>query len=170
MHPLPSLSIPKCILEKSSRLPSSDLRHHQASCPDLTRSVALADCGRRTAAYAGPCSFCLRRMLTPYGLVEICSCRRFTLLRRPLLVIFQRRNFHQGPFRVGAMHGLAVVSQCLLRKAFRHSARLGPFRPSVAVAVQRHADNAKLAATRGKFHGAVASTHTGQVRKQRASP
>jgi hypothetical protein len=32
------------------------------------------------------------------------------MLRVVLFIIFQRWNFHQGPFGVGAMHGLAVVS------------------------------------------------------------
>jgi len=31
---------------------------------------------------------------------------RFDLLYRPLLIILQRRQSHQGPFRVSAMHGL----------------------------------------------------------------
>ena len=44
------------------------------------------------------------------------------------------------------MNGLAVVSQCLLREPFWHPDGLGAFRPSVAVAVQRYADNPKLTA------------------------
>jgi hypothetical protein len=66
------------------------------------------------------------------------------------------------------MHGLAVVAQSLLRETFRITYGLCAFRPSVAVTVQCHADNAKLAATRRKFRGAVAGPHAGQIRKQRA--
>ena len=40
----------------------------------------------------------------------------FELCRCQLFVIFQRRNFHQGAFGIGAMHRLAVVAQSLLRK------------------------------------------------------
>jgi hypothetical protein len=44
-------------------------------------------------------------------------------LRRCLsFVFFQRRNFHQGLFRIRPMDGFAVVSQCLLRKSFRVNA------------------------------------------------
>ena len=39
-----------------------------------------------------------------------------------MLVIFQRRNFHQGAFRIGATHCLAVVPQRLLREPFRVTA------------------------------------------------
>jgi len=46
-----------------------------------------------------------------------------------LLVILQRRNLHQGAFRVGAMHRLAVVSQRLLRKPFRVTLVTGDFSP-----------------------------------------
>ena len=79
---------------------------------------------------------------------QSCGCNVFSRASysHVLFVIFQRRNFHQGPFRVGAMHGLAVVPQSLLREPFRVANGLGTFRPSVAVAVQRHAVNAKLPA------------------------
>lgn len=40
----------------------------------------------------------------------------FKCLLQPVLIFFQRRNFHQGPFRIGPMNGLAVVSQSLLRE------------------------------------------------------
>ena len=46
-----------------------------------------------------------------------------------LLIIFQRRNFHQGPLRIGAMHGLAVVPQSLLREPFRVADYLCAFPP-----------------------------------------
>ena len=49
----------------------------------------------------------------------------------PLFIIFQRRDFHQGAFGVGAMHGLAVVPQSLLREPFRVAQRLCTFRPGV---------------------------------------
>jgi hypothetical protein len=38
------------------------------------------------------------------------SGHRFDFHGGPLFVIFQRGNFHQRPFGVCAMHGLAVVS------------------------------------------------------------
>ena len=44
------------------------------------------------------------------------------------------------------MDGLAVVSQSLLREPFRVAHYLCAFRPGIAVAVQGHAGNAKLAA------------------------
>jgi hypothetical protein len=58
------------------------------------------------------------------------------------------------------------VNQCLLGEAFRHSAGFGAFRPSVAVTVQRHADNPKLAAAGFKLGGAVASPRASQVGKR----
>jgi len=87
---------------------------------------------------------------------------------RFLLVIFQRRDFHQGAFGVGAMNGLAVVPQSLLGESFRVAACLGAFRPCVAVTVQRNAGDAKLAATLPKLCRTVASPHAGQTRKQHA--
>ena len=44
------------------------------------------------------------------------------------------------------MHGLAVVAQSHLREPLRVAASLGAFRPGVAVAVERHALDSKLAA------------------------
>jgi hypothetical protein len=41
------------------------------------------------------------------------------LFQSVFFVLFQRRNFHQGPFCVGAMDRLAVVPQSLLREPFR---------------------------------------------------
>jgi len=38
--------------------------------------------------------------------------------RRLLFVILQRRQFHQGAFRIGTMHGFAVVAQRFLGEAF----------------------------------------------------
>jgi len=46
------------------------------------------------------------------------------------------------------------------------AARLGSFRPCVAVAAERHFGDTKLAAARAKFRGAIASPHAGQIRKQ----
>lgn len=57
-------------------------------------------------------------------------------------ILFQRRNFNQGAFRIGAMHGVAVVSGCLLGEYFRAVWHPGTFRPSEVVAVQRDALNA----------------------------
>jgi len=62
---------------------------------------------------------------------SIHACR-FNLHRRPLLVIFQGWDLHQGPFRVGAMHGLAVVSQRFLREAFRVAIGFGAFSPRIS--------------------------------------
>jgi hypothetical protein len=60
------------------------------------------------------------------------------------------------------MHSLVVVPQGLLREVFCHLARLGEFRPSLAVASQRQADNPRLAATWFKLCGAVVCSAAGQ--------
>ena len=86
------------------------------------------------------------------------SPRRFNLHGGSLFVFFQGQNFHPGAFSISAMHGLAVVAQSLLGESFRHPDDFGTFGPSLAVTVQRQANDPKLAATRGKFRGAVAGT------------
>ena len=55
----------------------------------------------------------------------------------------QRRQFHLGLARIRAMNGLAVVAQILLRKPFGIARLFCPFRPRIAIAVQRHAFDAK---------------------------
>src|ERR1017187_3969369 len=67
------------------------------------------------------------------SLMQHSSHCRFALRRGTLFVFFQRWDFHQDPFRVGAMHRFAVVTQSLLRESFGIANGLGPFRPSVAV-------------------------------------
>src|SRR5208283_140472 len=59
-------------------------------------------------------------------------------------VFAQRRQFHLGLARIGAMNGLAVVAKGFLREPFGITGGLCPFRPCVAVAVQRHAFDANL--------------------------
>jgi hypothetical protein len=52
------------------------------------------------------------------------SGRRFNLLRRPLLVLFQGGNFHQRALDVGPMHGFGVVGECFLCAPFGTTAKL----------------------------------------------
>ena len=66
------------------------------------------------------------------------------------------------------MHRFAAVPQSLLRESFRVANGLRPFRPCVAVAVERDAFNAVLAAALAKLRDAVAGAHAGQIRKQHA--
>jgi hypothetical protein len=65
--------------------------------------------------------------------------KKLNLVRRSLLVIFQGRNFHQRPFRISPMHGLAVVSQCLLREPF------GILKNSLKVSLKVFSYSSKLA-------------------------
>jgi hypothetical protein len=58
----------------------------------------------------------------------------------------QGREFYQVVFGIGAMHGLAIVSQSFLREPLRVADNLGAFRPRVTVAVERYAFDAHLAA------------------------
>ena len=90
------------------------------------------------------------------------------LLRRPLFVILQRRNFHQRPFRVGAIHSLAVVAQGLLREAYGMANGLGAFRPRIAIRMQRDALDAQGHTALVKFGLAVPGAHGSQIRKQRS--
>jgi len=53
------------------------------------------------------------------------------------------------------MCGLAVVPKCGLGEAFRVSAGIGAFRPSVAVGMERHALKARQLAAPVKLGGAV---------------
>ncbi len=84
-----------------------------------------------------------------------------------MFIIFRRWDFHQRSFCVGAMHRLAVVSQSLLREPFRIANCLCPFRPGVAVAVQRHALNAEADTVSLELGGAISGAHGLQIRRQR---
>src|SRR5579859_4419066 len=85
------------------------------------------------------------------------QCRAFRLL----LVILQRRYFHQGAFRVGSVDGFAIVPQSLLGEEFGHPRDFGAFGPCVAVAVQRNAGDAELAATLPKLRRPVPGPNGG---------
>ena len=61
------------------------------------------------------------------------------------------------------MHGLAVVTQRLLREPFRIADDPGAFNPGAVVTAQRHAGEAKLTATRGEPGGAGAGAHARQL-------
>ena len=65
------------------------------------------------------------------------------------------------------MHGLPVVAQSLSCESFGINDGFGSFGPSLAVTVECHAGNAKLAATLAEFGGSVPCLHAGQIRKQR---
>ena len=70
--------------------------------------------------------------------------------------------------RIGAVNRLAVMPKRSLGKPFRHSDNLCPFRPCVAVAMQRHAGHARRVAAAAKAAGAVVGRERGQVREQNA--
>jgi len=56
-----------------------------------------------------------------------------------------------------------------LREAFEITHNFRPFRPSEAVAVQRHAVNAKADAALFELGGSITSAHGLQIREQRTS-
>ncbi len=64
------------------------------------------------------------------------------------------------------MNGFAVVSQIFHRKAFGIARDFGALRPRITVAVKRNAFDAEPRAALPEFRCAVASAHTGQIRKQ----
>src|SRR5665213_4315266 len=72
------------------------------------------------------------------------------------LVFAQRRHFHWGFARIRPRHRPAIVSKIHLGISFGVTRRLCPFRPSVTVAVQRDAFDAKSIAALLKLRGAVA--------------
>ncbi|PAW89307.1 MAG: hypothetical protein B9S33_03160 [Pedosphaera sp. Tous-C6FEB] len=55
---------------------------------------------------------------------------------RSMLPVFEARNADLGMARIRLMHGLAVVSQCLLGKAERVARPAGALGPSTPMAVQ----------------------------------
>jgi hypothetical protein len=67
------------------------------------------------------------------------------------------------------MHGLAVVTERLLREPLWITALLGALSPSVSVRVQRHSLDSKPLAPLLEFGCAVTATNGPQVWKQRAS-
>src|SRR5450631_4148371 len=79
------------------------------------------------------------------------------------LVFAQRRHFHLGLARIGPRHGFAVVAQVHLCIPFGITRRLCPFRPCVAVAMQRDAFDAKSIAALLELRGAVACTDRSQI-------
>src|ERR1700723_2494996 len=80
-------------------------------------------------------------------------------------VFAQRRHFHLGLARICPRHGLAVMSKIHLGIPFWIARCLRPFRPSVTVAVQRHAFDAKSIAALLELRGAVARADGAQIRK-----
>jgi hypothetical protein len=85
------------------------------------------------------------------------------------LVFAQRRHFHRRFAGIRPRHRPAVVPKIHLGIPFGIARRLCPFRPSVAVAVQRDAFDAKSGAALFELRGAVARTDGSQIRKQRAA-
>ncbi len=81
-------------------------------------------------------------------------------LNRPLLLpIIERRHGDFGVFRVGMMHRLGIVPQRLLREPLRVAALQSPFRPRIAIRVQRHARNFQPLATLTELRCPVTGTH-----------
>lgn len=64
------------------------------------------------------------------------------------------------------MDCLAVVAECLLREPLRVSALLGPFRPSISVAVQGDTLDAHSPTNARELRRAVSRIHLSQVGKQ----
>ena len=88
-------------------------------------------------------------------------------LRALLFIFFQRWHFHDGPFRVGAMHRLAVVAQRLLREAFRIPTGAGPFRPRISIRMQGHPFDAKSPTALLELRGPIAGPHGAQIGEER---
>ena len=84
-------------------------------------------------------------------------------------VFAQRWHFHLGLARIGSRHGLAVVAQIHLRIPFGIARRFCPFRPCVAVAVQRNSFDAQTNAALMKFRRPVARADSPQIGKQWAA-
>src|SRR4051812_33492185 len=87
-------------------------------------------------------------------------------LCRLLFVFLQWRKRDLCFPRIRAVHGFAAMAQGELRKAFRVSDHLGPFRPRVTVAVQRDTLYSEAGATLLELSRAVAGLHVAQIRKQ----
>ena len=95
------------------------------------------------------------------------SNRDGVLLRRCLrFVILKARRDDDGFLRVSAMNRLAVVAQCGLRKAFWHPDYFCPFRPCVAIAMERDANHARFVTAAAKPARPVVGRELGQVREQ----
>ncbi len=86
------------------------------------------------------------------------------------LVFAQRWHFHLGLARIRPRHGLAVVAQVHLRISFGIARCFCPFRPCVAVAMQRDAFDAQTNAALMKFRRPVARADGAQIRKQGTAP
>jgi len=66
------------------------------------------------------------------------------------------------------MNGFGVVSEGLLRKAFRKSTFDGAFGPSVAIRMEAHAADLQPLAALFEFGGAVSGADGAKIRKQGA--
>src|ERR1700690_606340 len=78
-------------------------------------------------------------------------------------------HFHRRFAGICPRHSPAIVPKIHLGKSFGVARRLCPFRPSIAVAVQRYAFDAKSSAALFELRGAVARTNGSKIRKQRAA-
>jgi hypothetical protein len=83
-----------------------------------------------------------------------------------LFVAFQRRQSDLRFAGVGAVNGLAVVSEGFLCKPLWVTADFSPLRPCVTVRVQRHALDTQSIASLLEFRGAVATANGLQIGKQ----
>src|SRR5277367_2056286 len=79
------------------------------------------------------------------------------------LVFAQRWHFHLGLARIRPRHGLAVVTKIHLGIPFGIARCLRPFRPRIAVAVQRNAFDAESIAALLELRGAVARADGAQI-------
>ena len=64
------------------------------------------------------------------------------------------------------MHGLAAVPERQLSKALRVTHHLGPFGPSVAIAVQRHTGDPEAETPLPKLRGAMSRLNVLQIREK----
>jgi hypothetical protein len=89
--------------------------------------------------------------------------------RIPLAFVFtQGRQFDFRVASISAMNRFAVMAKSLLREPFWITGALRPFRPSVSVAVQGDAFDAKSFAALFELCCPVGSSDAPQIRKERA--
>ena len=86
-----------------------------------------------------------------------------------IFVTFQRWKLDLRLAGVGAVNGLAVVSERFLRESLWVTALLGAFRPSITVRMQRDAQDAQTHAAAFEFFGTVLFHPQGNLRQQKSS-
>src|ERR1700722_15624847 len=91
-----------------------------------------------------------------WNILVFCGSKDQQLLVFDRLVVLQRKVNDLGAFSVGAMDSLAAVAKMGLGFAFRHTGGIGTFRPSIAIAVERHARDTFAQANLPKMTGAPA--------------